>query len=65
MRQLRIEVYGVPAYCMNNEEFMNVKVEADGKPWYHDIRLISKTVNTHPVQRTTKSSSGAWLANFS
>ncbi|XP_075669951.1 uncharacterized protein LOC142639693 [Castanea sativa] len=36
MRQLRIEVRGVPAYCMN------VEVEADGKPWYHDIKAYIK-----------------------
>ena len=38
MQQLRIEVRGIPAYCMNIEECMSVKVEADGKPWYHDIK---------------------------
>ena len=38
MRQLRIEVHGMPAYCMNIEECMNIKVEIDGKPWYHDIK---------------------------
>ena len=38
VRHLRIEVRGVPAYCINIEECMNVKVEADEKPWYHDIK---------------------------
>ena len=38
MRQLRIEVRGILAYCMNIEECMSVEVEADGKPWYHDIK---------------------------
>ncbi|XP_075665375.1 uncharacterized protein LOC142635043 [Castanea sativa] len=38
MHQLRIEVWGVPAHCMNIEECMNVEVETDGKPWYHDIK---------------------------
>ena len=38
MRKLRIEVHGVPAYCMKIEECMSVEVEADGKPWYHDIK---------------------------
>jgi len=38
MQQLRIEVRGIPAYCMNIEECMSVKVEANGKPWYHDIK---------------------------
>ena len=38
MQKLCIEVYGVLAYCMNIEECMSVKVEANGKPWYHDIK---------------------------
>ena len=38
MRQLHIEVRGVPAYCMNIEDCMSVEVEANGKPWYHDIK---------------------------
>ena len=42
MRQLRIEVRGIPAYCMNIEECMSVEVEADGKPWYHDIKAYIK-----------------------
>ena len=42
MRQLHIEVHGVPAYCMNIEECMNVKVEANKKPWYHDIKAYIK-----------------------
>ena len=42
MRQLHIEVHGMPAYCMNIEECMNIKVEIDGKPWYHDIKAYIK-----------------------
>ena len=38
MRQLCIEVSGVPSYCMNIEECVNIKVEIDGKPWYYDIK---------------------------
>ena len=42
MRQLCTDVCGVLAYCMNIKECMNVKVEADGKPWYHDIKAYIK-----------------------
>jgi len=42
MRQLCIEVYGVPFYCMNIEKYMSVEVKADGKPWYHDIKVYIK-----------------------
>ena len=42
MRQLRIEVCGVPAYCMNIKKCMNVKVEANRKPLYHDIKAYIK-----------------------
>ena len=42
LRKLRIEVCGVPAYCMNIEECMSVEVEADKKPWYHDIKAYIK-----------------------
>ena len=38
MRQLCIEVSGVPSYCMNIEECVNIKAEVDGKPWYYDIK---------------------------
>ena len=38
MRQLCIEVHGVSVYCMNIEECMSVEVEANRKPWYHDIK---------------------------
>ena len=66
MRQSHIEVRGVPAYCMNIEECMNVKVEADEKPWYHDIKAYIKNSEYHSVQRTVKRSSfDAWPANFS
>jgi len=42
MRQLRIEVCGIPAYCMNIKECMSVEVKADRKPWYHDIKAYIK-----------------------
>ena len=42
MWQLRIEVRGVPAYCMNIEECMNVEAEIDGRPWYRDINAYIK-----------------------
>ena len=42
MRQLCIEVHGMLAYCMNIEECMNIKVEINGKPWYHDIKAYIK-----------------------
>ena len=42
MRQLHIEVCGVPAYCMNIEECINVEAEVNGKPWDHDIRAYIK-----------------------
>ena len=42
MRQLRIEVRGILAYCMNIKECMSVEVEADGKPWYHDVKAYIK-----------------------
>ena len=42
MQQLHIEVRDVPTYCMNIEECMSVKVETDGKPWYHDIKAYIK-----------------------
>ena len=42
IRQLCIEVNGIPAYCMNIEECMSVEVEVDGKPWYHDIKAYIK-----------------------
>ena len=42
MRQLHIEVCGIPAYCMNIEEWMSVEVEVDEKPWYHDIKAYIK-----------------------
>ena len=42
MRQLRIEACRVLAYCMNIKERMKVKVEINGKPWYHDIKAYIK-----------------------
>ena len=45
MWQLHIEVRGILVYCMNIE-CMSVKVEANGKPWYHDIKeYILRTMN--------------------
>ena len=42
MRQLRVEVHSMLAYCMNIEECMNSKIKIDGKPWYHDIEANIK-----------------------
>ena len=42
MQKLRIEVHSVLTYYMNIKECMNVKVEADGNPWYHDIEAYIK-----------------------
>ncbi|XP_075658916.1 uncharacterized protein LOC142628759 [Castanea sativa] len=49
MQQLCIEVRGVLAYCMNIEECMSVEVEANGKPWYHDIKAFIKNSGYPPV----------------
>ena len=66
MRQLCIEVCGVPFYCMNIEKYMSVEVKADGKPWYHDIKVYIKYSEYLPDAQTVKRSLfGAWLANFS
>ena len=51
MRQLCIEVCGIPTYCMNIEECMSVVVEADGKPWYHDIKAYIKS-SEYPLSAT-------------
>ena len=48
MRQLRIEVHGMLAYCMNIEKCMNIKVEINGKPWYHDIKAYIKDSEYSP-----------------
>ena len=48
MRQLRIEVSGVLAYCMNIKECMSVEVEANGRPWYHDIKAYIKNNEYSP-----------------
>ena len=48
MRQLCIDVHGVLAYCMNIKECMNVEVEVDGKPWYHDIKAYIKDSGYQP-----------------
>ena len=47
MRLLRIEVHGILAYCMNIKEYMSIEVEANGKPWYHDIKAYIKN-NEYP-----------------
>ena len=66
MRQLHIEVRGVPAYCMNIEECMSVKFEVDGKPWYHDIKAYIKSSEYQLDATDSKRSlSGACPANFS
>ena len=66
MRQLRIEVYGIPAYCMNIEECMSVEVEANEKPWYHDIKAcIKNTESPSSATKSEKKLSGACPANFS
>ena len=46
--QLRIEFRGILAYCMNIKECMSVQVEADGKPWYHDIKAYIKNSEYPP-----------------
>ena len=48
MRQLRIEVHSILTYCMNIEECISVEVEADGKPWYHDIKAYIKDSGYSP-----------------
>ena len=66
MRQLRIEVYGIPAYCMNIEECMSVEVEANEKPWYHDIKAcIKNSESPSSATKSEKKLSGACPANFS
>ena len=66
MRQLRIEVCGILAYCMNIEECMNVEVEADRKPLYHDIRAYIKNSEYSPnATNSEKKFIDAWPANFS
>jgi len=51
IRQLRIEVCGVPAYCINIEECMSVEVEADRKLWYYDIKAYIKN-GEYPLDAT-------------
>ena len=59
MQQLRIEVRGVPADCMNIEECMSVEVEADGKPWYHDIKAYIKN-NEYLLGATNNENKFIW-----
>ena len=47
MRQWRIEVHGIPAYCLNIKECMSVEVEGNGKSWCHDIKAYIKD-NEYP-----------------
>lgn len=42
MQEWHIEVSNLPAYCMIIEECMNVKVEINGKSWYHNIKAYMK-----------------------
>ena len=66
IRQLRIDVCGVLAYCMNIEECMNVEVEADKKPWYHDIKAYIKD-SGYPLSATDNEKKFIWrmACNFS
>ena len=43
MRQLCIKGQGVLAHCMNIEECMNIEVEANKKPRYHDIKAYIRS----------------------
>ena len=67
MRQLRIEVRGIPAYCMNIEECMTVEIKADRKPWYHDMKAYIKNSEYSPgaTDSENKFISGTWPNNFS
>ena len=51
LRQLCIELCGMPAYSIDNEEYMNVKAEVDGKPWCHDIKAYIKD-SEYPLRAT-------------
>ena len=62
MRQLRIEVHEVLACCMNIEECINVEVEANGKPWYHDIKAYIKN---NEYSSGAMDSEKKFTANFS
>ncbi|XP_075658993.1 uncharacterized protein LOC142628840 [Castanea sativa] len=59
IRQLHIEVHGVPAYCMNIEECMSVEVEANGKPCYHGIKAYIKN-NEYPSSATNSEKKFIW-----
>ncbi|XP_075633455.1 uncharacterized protein LOC142605914 [Castanea sativa] len=59
MQKLRIEVRGVPTYCMNIEECMSVEVEADEKPWYHDIKAYIKN-SEYPFNATDNEKKFVW-----
>ena len=48
LQELCIEVCGILAYCMNIEECMSVEVEANEKPWYHDIKAYIKNSEYSP-----------------
>ena len=65
MWQLCIEVCDVSAYCMSIEECMSVEVEADEKPWYHDIKAYIKSSEYQLDATDSKRSlSGAQPVNF-
>ncbi|XP_075659074.1 uncharacterized protein LOC142628937 [Castanea sativa] len=59
MRQLHIEVRGVLAHCMNIEECINVVVEVDEKPWYHDIKAYIKN-SEYPSSATDSEKKFIW-----
>ena len=59
MWQLHIKVCGVLAYCMNIEECMSVEVEANEKPWYHDIKAYIKN-NEYPSGATDTEKKFIW-----
>ena len=55
----------VIAYCMNIKECMSVEVEADEKPWYHDIKAYIKSSEYQLDATDSKRSlSGAQPVNF-
>ena len=51
LRQLCIELCGMPAYSIDIEEYMNVEAEVDGKPWCHDIKAYIKD-SEYPLRAT-------------
>ena len=45
---MHIEVHGILAYCMSIKECVSVEVEADEKPWYHNINAYIKNGEYSP-----------------